>query len=240
MQYVIGDIHGSLKALEEVISKTPIKKNDTLIFLGDYVDGWSDNLNTIEFLINLNKSYSCIFLRGNHDDLLYNYLTKKEANPQWVNHGGAATIKNYENATPSIIKKHIEFLENLQYYYIDNKNNLFVHAGFSNINGPQFEYFKVMLYWDRSLWEMAQCIDPTLTKNSINYPNRLKLFNEIYIGHTPVSKTEVCPPKNMANVWNVDTGAAYKGVISILNCETKQFWQSRPVTKWYPNEQGRN
>lgn len=37
--FVIGDIHGACKALEQVMGKIEITENDTLIFLGDYVDG---------------------------------------------------------------------------------------------------------------------------------------------------------------------------------------------------------
>ena len=39
----IGDIHGGFKALEEVLDKAQVTENDTLIFLGDYVDGWSES-----------------------------------------------------------------------------------------------------------------------------------------------------------------------------------------------------
>ena len=51
--FAIGDIHGGLKALIQVLNKLEIKDGDTLIFLGDYVDGWSDAANTIRFLIEL-------------------------------------------------------------------------------------------------------------------------------------------------------------------------------------------
>jgi serine/threonine protein phosphatase 1 len=37
---VIGDIHGGLRALHQ-IKRAKVTKEDTLIFLGDYVDGWS-------------------------------------------------------------------------------------------------------------------------------------------------------------------------------------------------------
>ena len=42
--FVIGDIHGGLKALQQVLDRVELKENDHLIFLGDYVDGWSDGL----------------------------------------------------------------------------------------------------------------------------------------------------------------------------------------------------
>lgn len=35
---VIGDIHGGLKALIQVLERVEVKQNDRLIFLGDYVE----------------------------------------------------------------------------------------------------------------------------------------------------------------------------------------------------------
>ncbi|CEN32952.1 hypothetical protein CCAN12_280002 [Capnocytophaga canimorsus] len=40
--------------------------------------------------------------------------------------------------------------------------------------------------------------------------------------------------------WNVDTGCAFKGKITVMDIQTKQFWQSDPVWQCYPDEQGRN
>jgi serine/threonine protein phosphatase 1 len=38
------------------------------------------------------------------------------------------------------------------------------------------------------------------------------------------------------NVWNID----FKGKLSIINIETKEYWQSEPVWELYANEVGRN
>ena len=54
---VIGDIHGGLKGLVQVLERAKVTKDDTLIFLGDYVDGWSETAPLLDFLIELNKNY---------------------------------------------------------------------------------------------------------------------------------------------------------------------------------------
>ena len=38
MIYAIGDIHGCLPKLKELISQLPLKAEDELVFLGDYID----------------------------------------------------------------------------------------------------------------------------------------------------------------------------------------------------------
>ena len=83
-------------------------------------------------------------------------------------------------------------------------------------------------------------MDSNISEENDKYPKRLKLFKEIYIGHTPVTRVGFDKPSNFANVWNVDTGAAFKGEISMLDVDSKEIWQSEPVFKLYPNENGRN
>jgi len=65
--FVIGDIHGGLKALLQVLNKLEVKEEDSLIFVGDYVDGWSEAAQVIQFLIELSEKVNCIFIKGNHD-----------------------------------------------------------------------------------------------------------------------------------------------------------------------------
>ena len=49
----IGDIHGGLRALEQILERAKVTQDDLLIFLGDYVDGWSESAQTVSFLIEL-------------------------------------------------------------------------------------------------------------------------------------------------------------------------------------------
>lgn len=238
--YVIGDIHSGLKALEQVLEKAKVTPEDHLIFLGDYVDSWSDAFETVEFLIGLNKTHQCTFIRGNHDELCRNWMLTNEENPQWLAHGGIATKASYVKAGKTKWKTHLEFFASLKNNYLDGKNRLYLHAGFTNLNGIAYEYFEQSFYWDRTLWELAMAINPTLKQGDAGFPKRLTHYKEIFIGHTPLSKTGHAVPKSGANVWNVDTGAAFKGPLTIMDVDTKKFWQSDAVQCFYPDENGRN
>jgi len=237
---VIGDTHGALKALKQIIERANITTDDTLIFLGDYVDGWSDSASLVSFLMELQKTHHCIFIRGNHDELFYTWLTEKKHNPEWLIHGGQATIDSYSLLSQEEIDLHINFYERLLDYHIDDHNRLFLHAGFTNLHGPHKEFFSKLFYWDRSLWETALCLDPTLEKTAITYPKRLLIFNEIYIGHTPVTRINKTTPVQAACVWNIDTGVAFKGPLTAIDIDTKEYWQSEPAYVLYPDEKGRN
>ena len=163
---VIGDIHGGLRAVHQIIERAKVTTNDTLIFLGDYVDGWSQSPQVIDYLIDLGKKQNCIFVRGNHDELLLNWLNESSDNLQWYNHGGEATVNAYASVSEAKKKEHIEFLKSLVNYHLDDQNRLFVHAGFTNMNGVEYEYYPRFFSWDRTLWETALSLDENLDKSS--------------------------------------------------------------------------
>ncbi|HEX8268716.1 MAG TPA: metallophosphoesterase family protein [Flavobacterium sp.] len=236
---VIGDIHGGLRALKQVLERAQVTDNDKLIFLGDYVDGWSESPQVLDFLISLEQRQACIFIRGNHDDLLMEWLKGKD-NALWYQHGGEATVMAYSKLDAETKDRHIEFLAILDNYHLDSKNRLFVHAGFTNMNGVEHEFYPRLMFWERTLWETALALDKSMDVSSPAYPKRLTIYNEIYIGHTPVTRIGMTRPVQMATVWNVDTGAAFKGPLSIIDADTKEYWQSDPLPELYPNETGRN
>ncbi|QLE01324.1 serine/threonine protein phosphatase [Galbibacter sp. BG1] len=237
---VVGDIHGAFRALEQVLERAKVTEKDTLIFLGDYVDGWSEAPQVIRKLIELNDTNNCVFIKGNHDALFLEWLTEKADNEMWLYHGGKATVEAYENLNETEINIHKRFLESLKNYHLDGDKRLFVHAGFTNLHGVEREYFPEMMYWDRSLWEMLLAMDKDLKEQDENYPQRLKHYKEIYIGHTPTIRVGETTPVNIDRVWNMDTGAAYKSPLTIMDINTKEFWQSDNANELYPDEKGRN
>lgn len=238
--FVIGDIHGALKALEQLIDKIKLKKDDTLIFLGDYVDGWSQSAQVLEYLMELSTHYNCIFIKGNHDAWCEEWLRGDRPDMTWLANGGLQTVDSYDLIDDDRKPVHLNFLEQMRTFYIDDENRLFIHAGFTSSHGPAHERFRPNHYWDRTLWEVALTAHKRIKPDSIFYPKRLLMFKEIFIGHTPTINYSVEEPMHACNVWNVDTGAAFYGRISALNINTKRFLQSDPVRPFYPDEKGRN
>ena len=224
----------------EVLDKAQVTPDDQLIFLGDYVDGWSESPQTLDFLMQLERTHQCIFLKGNHDDLLWHWFNTSQANDKWLRHGGQSTLKAYAQVNEEQKANHKAFIKRMPTYHIDSQNRLFVHAGFANLHGPANEFYANTVYWDRTLWETAIATDKYMSPDDLYYPKRLKLFTEIYIGHTPTTQYGIHTPLQAQNVINLDTGAAYRGSLTIMNVDTKKIWQSRPVNELYPNELGRN
>ena len=237
--YVIGDIHGALRALQQVIEGVAPGQEDRLIFLGDYVDGWSHSRQVIDQLLELEGRHECIFIRGNHDAWCEEWLEGWGASSDWLFHGGAATMKSYEGITAAELRGHLEFFDRMRPYFQED-GRLFVHAGFSSVHGPSAEHFESNYYWDRTLWETALSADDRIPVDSPFYPARLRLYQEIYIGHTPTTNYGFDIPMQRCNVWNLDTGAAFTGKLTMMDIDTKKYLQSDTVQELYPGEMGRN
>ena len=237
---VIGDIHGGLRALVQVLKKAGVSASDQLIFLGDYVDGWSESAQVMEYVIGLGEKQPCIFIKGNHDAWCEDWLRTGHADRNWLMHGGQATVRSYSTVNNKTQLQHLDFFERMNLYHIDQQNRLFIHAGFTSMHGPQKEFQSSNFSWDRTLWETALTMDKQISRGSVLFPKRLKLFEEIYIGHTPTVFYNETIPMNGANVWNIDTGAAFTGRLTVMDVDTKDCWQSQPVKDLYPGEMGRN
>jgi serine/threonine protein phosphatase 1 len=69
MTYAVGDVHGEVTLLKRLLALLPFREEDTLVFLGDYLDRGEDSIATILALRDLQRSHQkSVFLRGNHDD----------------------------------------------------------------------------------------------------------------------------------------------------------------------------
>ncbi len=238
--FAIGDIHGGLKALLQVLNKLALKEDDTLVFMGDYVDGWSEAAQVVEFLMELSEKSQCIFIKGNHDVLCEDWLKNDHVDAGWYLHGGKETIDSYEAFTVAKKEAHLLFFSQMKMYHLDAESRLFLHAGFTSLHGVEKEAIPQTLCTDRTLWELALAMQPNLEKHMPRYPKRFSHYKEIYIGHTPTTNYDVFEPMHAANVWNIDTGAAFKGKVTAIDIDTKAFVQSDALPTLYPNEKGRN
>ena len=215
-KFVIGDIHSHYDEMMELFEIVQFDfDKDTLISLGDLVDRGPKPIEVVEEVM---KIKNFIHILGNHDEWCYQYLLNNNSPREWIVHGGQSTHDAYEN-NPEYRERHLSFFEKAKLYYVDEKNRLFVHGGFN----PEIPFNlqrdkKELLIWDRSLFQTAMKNEK---KNRV-FPE----FSEIFIGHTPTQLIEENIPKKFGNLWMLDTGVYLSGKLTLMNIETREFWQS--------------
>lgn len=80
--FVIGDIHGCYTALKEGLGE--INDNYFYVFLGDFFDRGIENKEVFLFIYKLMKRDNAVFLTGNHEEHLINYLKRQENDSYFV------------------------------------------------------------------------------------------------------------------------------------------------------------
>lgn len=266
---VCGDIHGAHKALLQCLDRSNFdNNNDTLIQIGDVIDGWSESFESVE---ELTKIKNLIPIVGNHDRYFYHFLTKGIHPYGWKGGGSIETLKSYAKNSNRKVSINLKmsgvstdfnntdipeshqrfFLSQNPYVVIDNK--CFVHGGF-NITSPINNSKIDELCWNRDMWYSALSYETSIHKDlreRIPFTNK-DGFEEIFIGHTPTTNwsyksiykkgksKKITKPILAGNIWNVDTGAGWDGKLTFMDIHTKEIWRSDRVNKIYKGESGRN
>lgn len=96
--FAIGDIHGCRDELACLLAALPLRPEDRLVFLGDYVDRGPDSAGVVSVLLEVAATRpNTVFLRGNHEDMLLDYVADGGAYPSdaFLWNGGRATAESY-------------------------------------------------------------------------------------------------------------------------------------------------
>lgn len=123
----ITDIHGELEKLASVLQQISPTKDDTIIFMGDYIDRGPNSREVVDKIIDMQNYCSCVYLIGSHEYALLHSKSDDYFNYLFWNYGGDATAKNY-GTYENIFKVHGDFFAALKPYHII-EDYLFVHAG---------------------------------------------------------------------------------------------------------------
>lgn len=241
--FVIGDIHGAYKSLKQCLERSEFDyENDILISLGDICDGWNEVYECIEELL---KIKNLIIIKGNHDDSFIHWMNTGKHIYSWLQ-GAYSTAESYIRHADRKINiyphnggfitdltyidlpvSHREFFNKMKYYYIDSKNRGFVHGGFDRHFTIPDNVISTLM-WDRELFNQA------LSHSEKDKPFKIKGdYTEVYIGHTTTEHWGKIIPMKAANIWNLDTGAGWTGKLTIMNIDTKEYYQSDIVTNLY-------
>jgi serine/threonine protein phosphatase 1 len=188
----IGDVHGCLQSMNKLLEKLGSYRGYTYIFVGDYIDRGPDSAGVVDRLIRFQQEKNCIFLRGNHEQMLLDACFNDKLD-MWLMNGGESTLKSY-GATyddMNIPDDHIKFYRETQMYF-KTEDYFFVHAGLSPEKTIQAS-IEDKSQWHKFLWERSHL-------NAFDNPWE----KTVIFGHTPRPH-----PIRKPNMLGIDTGCVY-------------------------------
>ena len=223
--YVVGDIHGRLDLLEELLGKVHADIDQRgpgktlLVFVGDLIDRGPESAHVVERL----RTYShpnvqLVLILGNHEEVLLRIVDGDTSLiPSWLKFGGAQCLQSYGLASKEVAiaeeahalalvrraipQQHLDFLRS----FADScrfGDYLFVHAGIRPGVDLQ-EQRQSDLRWIR---------EPFLLDETDHG------FIVVH-GHTISAQVE-----EKSNRIGIDTGAFATGVLTALGIEGEDRW----------------
>ncbi len=204
--FAIGDIHGCLSHLERLMEEIrPLldPQEDTLVFLGDYIDRGPDPKGVVDLILQIKKEVRhVVCLKGNHEDMFLDWVLNGRNYDLYLYNGGGSTIRSYsQDREFHLPAEHLDFFTSLRLYYETDKY-IFVHAGLK-AGVPLKEQDPQEMIWIREEFIYS------------NYDfGKLVVF-----GHTPLQRVLVAP-----NKIGIDTGAVYGGKLTCLELPAQRFY----------------
>ncbi|WP_437229940.1 metallophosphoesterase family protein [Planctomicrobium sp. SH661] len=213
--YAIGDIHGCWTALQTLLDFVPVRPDDLVITLGDYVDRGPDSKAVVQWVMDASAAGECLPLRGNHEIMLLDALAGRMSLPTWLRFGGQEALDSYapgdQPGQPEDVPiEHLRFLERELLPYYETRTHIFVHATASP-HLPLAQQSEESLYWDRF---------DTLKPHQSG--------KIVICGHT-AQKSGL--PVNVGYGICLDTWAYGEGWLTCMNVDTGEYWQANQAGK---------
>jgi len=219
--YAVGDIHGRSDLLETLAQRIQADLADApelaiTIFLGDYVDRGPDSSGVLDRLARRDFPTDFLALRGNHEEVMLNFLQDPAVLHSWRNFGGLETLHSYgidvlpamrgvgyEEIRASLVEQlprsHLSFLRETT-LSASFGDYFFCHAG-ARPGMPLDRQTPRDLLWIRE-----------------EFLGFRGSWDRIVVhGHTPVSAPEL-----LANRINVDTGAFASSILTAVALQGAQ------------------
>jgi serine/threonine protein phosphatase 1 len=217
--FAIGDIHGCPEELVALLKGIDSGSEDTVIFVGDYVDRGPSARDVIDVLIEFRqRNPTTVFLKGNHEDMMLHFLGMPgHYGDAFLFNGGFATMDSYDIDEPQLEEalellppSHVDFLQKLETSYL-RPPYLFVHAGVHPLRTLEDQEAEDML------WIRQEFI-----------ANPHDLGHTVIFGHTPMRDVMLDLPYKVG----LDTGLVYGGKLSAVEfTEARCFQVSRGSKK---------
>lgn len=245
--FAIGDIHGDTQQLFQLLSRfPPLTSDDTLVFVGDYVDRGPCSRQAVEFVRGLpgETPAKVVALRGNHEDAWLRVVDSGwDAFVTPPGNGCLAALRSYaggphpaedELPLPGEVEalrtgsffpaEHVDWFRSLPYWYED-EFALYVHAGLPRNPAGGFHHpseleSPLVLLWVRDM-DFFQ-----------NYRGKKVIFGHTRTEFLP-AELDGCTPEDPNDIWAgadtiaIDTGCGNGGFLTAIELPAMNVYESR-------------
>lgn len=215
--FAIGDLHGCDAELQvlltHLVEKEKLTAEDQVVFVGDFIDRGPSSKGVIDLLLTFRQSFpATVFLRGNHEDMLLDYLgmggTMGKAymfngGIQFLSSYGISSLSDAVEIVDSLPAEHIAFLTSLERAYMVG-DFIFAHAGL-NPNRSLEEQLDQDLFWIR--------------QEFIHHPHNFQ--KTVIFGHTPYQDVLFDLPYKIG----IDTGLVFGNMLTAIELVGKRLLQ---------------
>lgn len=127
---IYGDIHSCYTVLKN--SLEDFSPNTLYVFCGDYLERGIEDIETLDYLMNLSKKSNCIFLEGNHEKYLMEYASDETITSHRFSREVAPKL-DASYLSKKDMRQFYRKLRKMLYLKIGEQKILVTHGGLPNV-----------------------------------------------------------------------------------------------------------
>ena len=192
---IVGDVHGCVRELEDLLRYIGAKRSDRIVFVGDLVVRGPHPHEVVA----LARSFSAVSVRGNHEDRLL----------RWKESGGTMQIGGLtREAAKRLSTSDWDYLKAMPLWHDLPEHNIrVVHAGLVP-NVPMTEQDPRNLLFMRSFDEQR---NPVMVRGFRSWAQDYQGPEHVVFGHNAKDDPEIAE-----FATGIDTGAVYGGRLTAM------------------------
>jgi hypothetical protein len=227
---IIGDVHGCIDELEELIYTLNINTNDSIFFIGDLIDRGPDSVAVVKKCYALSIDYEVKLILGNHEEKFLRYLDHIENKTGLENK--MSGIDEFPKLLSELNRVEIDFIKNAYYSFAFEQEKItLLHGGISNqVKFPFPETYQYGVVNPKQLKGLdlitkVRFLSPEGKFVGLNEETEADkywaevydgTFGHIYFGHQPFMQQN---SKAFAHATCLDTGCVFGGWLSAVVIE---------------------
>lgn len=211
MKFVIGDIHGEITKLKQLVRNIERYPVGRLVFTGDYLDKGENSNDVLQFLNELCDKYHCDFVLGDHEYAWLKFINSGEYREFILKYGGKTTMKDFgmpkldsQLAYQKLYSPFTNFFDRLKKFVI-LENYIVSHSGINPI----------LVNHDN--WEQLDAKEFIFQRNTFIEMKKLIKKKKFIFGHTAFTA-----PWYDGYKIAIDTGAVYSKTAPLTAFEIEE------------------